>query len=410
MAPDGPKKLSEPQQNQVPRTRFTSCDSPRMIFEPARIGTRRWRSFALVVASMSACRGEQQSTLAQRSAKTNANATIPGKADPTRDPKLDAKAETKVEPPAAGSGERIDLWIDLDPKKPLRILTVGVLTLPLVNRPAGFAREETVKVSDCTGDGGARSCTLAHTFDKFEAEPPTGRVLEQGEKRFDGVTSSHRIDARALKLGDATIVGPPGPPSFADTELGKSLLPVHRLACIRLPSEPVAVGAKWSDTCTFFLGGQIARQDAAWELTAITDDPVSGKRAELSMLGKLAIADDDGERTGVIEGKLYFFVDAHAPHIYRARAKVALGTGQKLQTETTVNLQFGRVDEAGVVTRTDGQPMPPPPPRPVAPAPEQDGAKTPESPAPPEDPAPPKAPAATPKAPTAPVVKATPPR
>lgn len=392
-------------QNPVPRSHATSCDSPQMIFKAARIGTRRWRSFALVVASMSACRGEHESTLAQRSAETNAAAaaSIPTKADPARDPKLDANAETKVDPPTPGLGERIDLWIDLDPSKPLRILTVGVLTLPLVNRPAGFAREETVKVSECTGVAGARSCTLAHTFDKFEAEPPTGRILEQGEKRFDGVTSTHRIDARGAKVGDATIVGPPGPPNplhsseWAETELGKSLVAVHRLACLRLPSEPVAVGAKWSDTCTFFLGGQIARQDAVWELTSISDDPVSGKRAELSMLGKLVVADDDGERSGVIEGKLYFFVDAHAPHIYRARAKVALGTGQKLQTETTVNLQFGHVDEAGVVTRTDGQPMPPPPARPVAPVAAEDGANTPESPA-------------TPKDPAAPVVKATPPR
>jgi len=368
-----------------------------MSFEAARIGTRRWRSFALAVASMSACRGESESTLAQRSAETNAAASIPAEADPARDPKLDAEAETKVDPPTPGSGERIDLWIDLDPSKPLRILTVGVLTLPLVNRPAGFAREETVKVSECTGEGAARSCTLVHTFDKFEAEPPTGRILEQGEKRFDGVTSTHRIDARGTKVGDATIVGSPGPPSFSETALGKSLVPVHRLGCLRLPSEPVAVGAKWSDTCTFFLGGQIARQDVVWELTAISDDPASGKRAELSLLGKLVVADDDGERSGVIEGKLYFFVDAHAPHIYRARAKVALGTGQKLQTETTVNLQFGHVEEAGVVTRTDGQPMPPPPPRPVAPVVAEDGAKTPES-------------AATPRDPAVPVVKATPPR
>lgn len=328
------------------------------------------RSFVLVVASIAACKGDAESSLAQRSAATKTDTPIPAKADPT-DPKATQKPEEKVDAkaptPAPGSGEKIDLWIDLDPKKPLRILTVGVLTLPLVNRPAGFAREETLKLSDCKGEGAARSCTLSHTFDKFEAEPPTGRILEQGEKRFDGVTSSHTIDARGLKVGDATIVGPPGPPSFADSDLGKSLVPVHRLACLRLPSEPVAIGAKWSDNCSFFLGGQIARQDVVWELTAISDDPTSGKRAELSMIGKLAVADEDGERTGVIEGKLYFFVDAHAPHIYRARAQVSLGTSNKLQTETTVNLQFGHVDASGTVTRTDGQPLPPPPPRAVPP-------------------------------------------
>jgi hypothetical protein len=343
----------------------------------------RGRSLVLVVASIAACKGDTDSSLAQRSGATKNDASTPAKADPA-DPNTtqEAKAEPKADATPTGSVERVDLWIDLDPNKALRILTVGVLTLPLVNRPAGFAREETVKMTECTGEGAARSCTLSHTFDKFEAEPPTGRILEQGEKRFAGVTSKHAIDARGLKSGDATIVGPPGPPDFADTDLGKSLVPVHRLACLRLPSEPVAIGAKWSDSCAFFLGGQIAKQDVVWELTALSDDPVSGKRAELSMLGKLAVADDkDGERTGVIEGKLYFFVDAHAPHIYRARARVALGKDQKLQTETTVNLQFGHVDASGTVTRTDGQPMPPPPPRAVPPTPPSgaDEAKTPAS-------------------------------
>lgn len=385
--------------NSVPRTHASTCDSPPMTPAKARRSTRGWRSLAFVFASLLACR-RGESTLAQRSAGDQPSAKNPAdddpkataKADAKPDPKAEAKPDAKAEPSASqGPGELVDLWIDLDPKKRFRILTVGMLTLPLVNRPAGFAREETITPRDCTGEKAARTCTIEHTFDKFEAEPPTGRILEQGEKRFDGVTSSHGIDARGLKLGDATIVGPAGPPDFADTELGKSLVPLHRLACVRLPSEPVGIGAKWSDSCALVFGGQLARMDVAWELTALSDDPISGKRAELSMVGKLIITDDDdGERTGVVEGKLYFFVDAHAPHILRLLGKVPLGAGQKLETETSLNLQFGHVDDKGVVTRTDGQPMPPPPPRAAPGAPAGAPAESTE--------------------PTTPVVKATPPR
>lgn len=253
----------------------------------------------------------------------------------------------------------MELWIDLDPAKTIRILTVGMLELPLMNQPTGFAREETLTFSTCTGEGAGRNCELEHSVSRFEAEPPTGRILEQDEQRFTGVVTRHPVDAHGFKRAAGTVTGPPGPPDFAESELGRALVAVHRFACLRLPAEPVAVGAKWSDSCTLLFGGQVARQDVVWELTALSDDPVSGKRAELTMIGKLSVGGEGGERSGAVEGKLYFFVDAHAPHILRVRAQVPLRAGQSTDATTTLNLQFGLVAEGGVVTRTDGLPLEP---------------------------------------------------
>lgn len=328
----------------------------------------RPRDFAMLwVASLCVgCRTDADAgSLAGRPVDAKAAAAVaPGPAP------APAPAATASEPPTpeapAPAGERVDLWLDLDPAKTVRVLTVGMLELPLVNRPAGFAREETLTFRDCVGEGAARTCVVEHALGRFEAEPPTGKILEQDEKRFADVRSHHRVDARGLKVGDATIIGPAGPPDFADTDLGRALVAVHRYGCIRLPTEPVAVGAKWSDTCHFVFGGQVSRVDAAWELTALSDDPVSGKRAELTMLGKLAVPSAGGERAGTIEGKLYFFVDAHAPHILRMRARVPLKPGQSMESTTTLNLQFGLVDATGVVTRTDGAPLQPAAPVPAA--------------------------------------------
>lgn len=305
------------------------------------------RTLATISLVMLACARDESSRLAERASTQQTIAAAP----------------TKAPPPPAGmpaqDAEYVELALALDPEATLRILTVGRIELPLVDRPTAFAREEDLTFDACAGVGFARTCTVHHRYGRFEAEPPAGKILEADAHRFDGVTTHHTIDATGARIGTTTVEGPLGPPAFADTELGQALAGVHRFACLRFPAEKIAVGAKWSDECRFVLGGVVVTQNVAWELSALDADPISGKRAELTMVGELALPHPDGDRRGTIRGHLYFFVDAKAPHILRLETKLPLDPAKPPVTKTILNLQFARVLAGGTLVRTDGQPLEP---------------------------------------------------
>ncbi|HWB79863.1 MAG TPA: hypothetical protein VG755_33090 [Nannocystaceae bacterium] len=305
------------------------------------------RALATISLVMLACARDESSRLERASTQQQTLAAEPTKAPPSRAgmPPQDA--------------EYVELALALDPEATLRILTVGRVELPLVDRPTAFAREEDLAFDGCSGDGFARTCTVHHRYGRFEAEPPAGKILETDAHRFDGVTSHHTIDATGARIGTTTVEGPLGPPPFADTELGQALVDVHRFACLRFPAEKVAVGAKWNDECRFVLGGVVVKQNVAWELSALDADPSSGQRAELTMVGELVAPHPAGERRGTIRGHLYWFVEHKAPHILRLETKLPLDPAKPPVTKTILNLQFARVLADGTLVRTDGQPLEP---------------------------------------------------
>jgi hypothetical protein len=305
------------------------------------------RALATISLVMLACARDESSRLERASAPQGKLAAEPTKA---------AQSPTGMPPQNA---EYVELALALDPEATLRILTVGRVELPLVDRPTAFAREEDLTFDACEGEGFARTCTVHHRYGRFEAEPPAGKILETDAHRFDGVLSHHVIDATGARIGATTVEGPLGPPAFADTELGQALAGVHRFACLRFPAEKIAVGAKWSDECRFVLGGVVVKQNVAWELSALDADASSGKRAELTMVGELVAPHPDGERRGTIRGQLYFFVEQKAPHILRLETKLPLDPAKPPVTKTVLNLQFARVLADGTLVRTDGQPLTP---------------------------------------------------
>ena len=233
------------------------------------------------------------------------------------------------------------------------------------DKPTGYAREETVRLQACEGEGISRHCTLVHQFSGFEAEPPAGRFLQGDYDRVAHVRSRHAITATGFRSGvtalDALDPGPAIDPSIDDV-LGAELSDVHRFFCIRFPDEPVGVGAKWSDTCTTVSAGTPGKRTVTWELSKLADDPAGGKRAELSYVGtyeQLARDQSAVQRQGTISGTLYFFVDDGQPHLMRETIAVALGrTG--VVTKTSINIQFAREDSGAPQgrVRTDGGPFP----------------------------------------------------
>jgi hypothetical protein len=162
-----------------------------------------------------------------------------------------------------------------------RVTTIGMLFLPLIEKPTGFAREEDMALSECSEEGATRSCSLTHTYRNYEAEPPTGAGLEAEEKQVSGVISKHRIDASGLRTtptelsGDeAALAGP----------AAKSLADANEFLCVRLPAEQVGTGATWKDVCRRRQSGAVVTRDLTWKLAKLEASDM-GKRAELHYAG-----------------------------------------------------------------------------------------------------------------------------
>ncbi|WP_106392493.1 hypothetical protein [Enhygromyxa salina] len=256
--------------------------------------------------------------------------------------------------------KRVELRLALDEGARYRVTTIGMLQLPLIDRPTGFAREEDVTLSDCEGEGAARTCLATHAYRNYEAEPPAGSGLEADEKQVAGIGTSHRVDASGLRITDTAVVGDASP------KIGEMLGQVHRLYCIRLPAEAVGVGAIWKDVCRTRQGGALVTRELTWRLSKL-EDTAEGARAELEYAGRVRRVSPKGELiNGEIKGALYFWVDAGEPHLMRERMGFMLDAGKGVSTGTDFRFQFAKVVEGGrdgedELIRTDGKAFEHPP-------------------------------------------------
>lgn len=263
-------------------------------------------------------------------------------------------------PPLSGAAElitkgaedkRVELRLALPDETRYRITTIGMLKLPLFDKPVGFAREEDVRVGDCQGEGVGRSCLITHSYRNFEAEPPTGDALEKDEVIVAELETSHRIDASGLRISETAINGK------VENPAQQALTQVHRFYCLRLPSEAVGVGATWRDVCRTRLGGQIITRELVWKLAKL-EETEEGTRAELEYAGRVRRMDPDaGLRSGEVKGALYFWVDAGEPHLLRERVVFTLDAERGLSTGTDLRYQFAKLGKDDELIRTDGKPF-----------------------------------------------------
>lgn len=289
-------------------------------------------------------------------------ATSPAASTPDASQPTDVIVEGSEPPPDA---ERIQLRLALPEGQTYRVTTVAMVELPMVGQPTGYAREENIVFERCKGDGVDRVCTLRHRYSKFEAEPPTGPLLEEDERRVQPFTSRHELTATGYREGKTRLEG--GPPDADEKSFVQDLASVHRFYCLRFPKDPVAVGAKWKDECRTFDRGVAVTRRVLWELTELTDDPVSGKRAELRAVGEYIVPGSQGERKGTIEIIFYLFAERGEPHLLRERRSIPVSAERGAYTKNTVNIQFAKVSDEDPerVMRTDGQPFPSTPAAPV---------------------------------------------
>lgn len=317
------------------------------------------------LALVCACHRDDDSSLQRRADARDATPTEPAAPAAATTPPAGAPAKPSTEAPPTDA-KYVELRLALDPEVEYRVTTVGMIAFPMVASQTGFAREEHLVLSECLGEGFDRACTVQHRYGRFEAEPPAGKLVEADEARVRDLVTRHGITASGLRVGTTTV---DGPEAAKRSEIGRQLANVHRFYCLRFPSEPVAVGAKWADECSFVHGGVVATQKVAWELSKLDEDPIAGTRAELTVVGELVAPGKSGERRGTVQGTLYFFVDRGQPHVLRLRTSLPLDAGGKVATTTTLNVQFARVRPDGALVRTDDQPFPEtPPPAAGAPA------------------------------------------
>ena len=265
-------------------------------------------------------------------------------------PPLDGSA--KLLSPGA-EDERVQLRLALAEGAHYRVTTIGMLQLPLIDKPTGFAREEDVSLSDCKGEGAARSCLVTHRYRNYEAEPPTGQGLEADEHQVSALVTSHRMDASGLRMTDTAVQGETSP------VLAEQLSQLHRLYCIRLPTEPVGVGATWRDVCRTREGGSLVTRELTWRLTKLEQTP-DGRRAELEYAGRLNRLDTKGKLVSgeVKDGQLFVWADAGEPHLMRERLVFVLDAEKGVGTGTTLRYQFAKVAGDGEqLLRTDGKPF-----------------------------------------------------
>ncbi len=254
---------------------------------------------------------------------------------------------------------RVVLRLSLPEGALYRVITIGMLYLPLIDKPTGFAREEEIALSNCEGEGGARSCLATHSYRNYDAEPPTGAGLKKEEHTVSGLTTAHRLDASGLRTTTTEVAGPA---EFADAAPGRALAGLHRFNCIRLPSVPVGEGATWRDTCTMRQSGAVTTREVTWQLVGLDDSP-EGLRAELKYAGTLVGEGPKATlREGQIQGVLYLWVDAGEPHLMRERLSFVLNAEKGLHTGTDLRFQFAKLAKDGeTLMRTDGKPFDVPP-------------------------------------------------
>lgn len=333
-------------------------------------------SLALVLALVGACNKEEESNLAKL-AEEQSEVTpevTPSANDGAQDPKTEGgqpapkaaspmpvDANGQAVPALSGAAElvsagaadrRISLRLALTDGAHYRVTTLGMLTLPLIEKPTGFIRDEDIELGACDGEGEGRSCRLTHHYRNYEAEPPTGKGLEADEAMVAGLTTSHTIDSSGLRTSGTSVEGEAAP------KVSAQLAQVHRLYCIRLPSEPVGVGATWRDVCQMRQGGSLVTRELTWRLAKVEDSD-EGTRAELEYAGRVRRTNPKGELiSGEIKGMLYFWADAGEPHMMRERLVFVLDASKGLSTGTDFKVQFAKLgDDGEELIRTDGEPF-----------------------------------------------------
>jgi hypothetical protein len=257
--------------------------------------------------------------------------------------------------PGADEG-RVLLRLALAEGAHYRVTTIGMLQLPVVTKPTGFAREEDIELGDCKGEGAQRSCLLTHRYRDYEAEPPTGAGLEADEQQVAPLVTSHRIDASGLRLTDTAVQGETSP------NVAAQLAELHRFYCIRLPAEPVGVGATWRDVCRAREGGSLVTRELTWRLAKL-EQTEEGRRAELEYAGRAHRLDLKGKLVeGELNGRLYLWVDAGEPHLMIEQLEFVIDAAKRLSTGTDLRFQFAKLGEDGEqLIRTDGKPFEHPP-------------------------------------------------
>lgn len=355
-------------------------------------------SLILLAALLSACTGSPSSSgLEARGAATPVPAATPTptKVDTKADTKVDTKADAKAEPetppapdvapgqltaqPPAGT-ELLPVHLALKDASVYQVTTIGMVAFTSV-QPSGFAREERVELDQCTGEGAARRCRVTNTHVRFAGEPPNGRIFEADEQKVDKLTTRHTLLASGAREGVTEVSGDAEQLASPD---GKALAEVHRFYCIRFPDVPIGVGAKWKDVCHLRTGGVVDTREVIWELTNIGADDKGRRRAEFTYLGRYTAPSDKGDRTGTVQGILYYLLDAGEPHLLKEQITTRRGEAKAFSTTTTIDYQFARLikDKKGKETavRTDGEPFPPE--AAPAPAPTKAAPPAPMSPAP----------------------------
>ncbi len=258
-----------------------------------------------------------------------------------------------------GSGDPADavqLRLALVEGSVYRITTIGMLFLPLIDKPTGFAREEDMALSECVADGAARNCLLTHSFRNYEAEPPTGVGLEAEERLVAGVISKHRLDASGLRTTPTELSGDE---AAAASSVGKTLADANEFLCLRLPAEQVGTGATWKDVCRRRQSGSIVTRDLTWKLAKLeAGQDGEGKRAELHYAGSVWTKDDKGVRKGQVQGVVYFLVDAGEPHLQRERVEFSINAEKGIRSATDLRYQWAKLgDDGETLIRTDGKPF-----------------------------------------------------
>jgi hypothetical protein len=329
---------------------------------------------ALVLLSALGCQKDSESNLAQMAEEGTPDEVAPPEgetATPTTPqpvaeaPSGPVDANGIAVPPKDGAAElltpgsdegRVLLRLALPEGAHYRVTTIGMLKLPLIEKGTGFAREEDVELGDCEGEGGERTCLLTHRYRNYEAEPPTGKGLEADERSVSTLVTSHRVDSSGLRLTDTAVQGETSPP------LAAQLAEVHRLYCIRLPAEPVGVGATWRDVCRTREGGSLVTRELTWRLAKL-EQAEDGHRAELAYAGRVRRLDLKGTQAdGEAKGTLYLWVDAGEPHLMVESLVFVLGAEKGLSTRTDLRFQFAKLGEDGEqLIRTDGKPFEHPP-------------------------------------------------
>jgi len=326
----------------------------------------------LVVAPlwMTACgpaKAPKTSSLAEKAAKAAAvespkGAKPPAQAADGDTPKASsAGGASAAAPPAPnallkpGSGDKtVSLRLALPDDTTYQVTTVGMIQYPGIPTPTGFARQEQIQLQECKGEDAERSCSLAHSTEKFEAEPPYGRFITADETPTRGVKTRYRIGADGRRQGPSTLDSPPE----VDVNELTPLVDIELFYCIHFPDVPVGVGAAWQTSCTIRNDGRLSAREATWELASIDDSHEDGHtRVELRVVGSTSTKNERGESQGTFGGTLFFLADIGEPHLLREEISTTVAQEGGVRTKARLNYQFAKV-KGDAIVRTDGEPFP----------------------------------------------------